>query len=437
MNTQHKSHSLLFSLMLLSACFASDCLAVNEMLNLSVVPAQPGGTAHATIQLLNTEDMESFSLQLSFASGGMLSLPATNWFARGNYFPASPFGPVLPQVDLNNYDDSASRTKIFLDGFNPSGVSGAVGVVSLSVAGNVGNTQILTLSGEYWSKADQQVKTLSSVNAEVRAVSSNDQTIIFGNPPTVVVGGTGNVSATGGLSGNPVIITSQTTGVCTINGNTVSGLTVGTCTLQANQTGNASYNDAPTTTESFTVNKANQTIIFGAVPTLAVGGTGTVSATGGVSGNPVIFNSQTLDVCSVVGNTVKGIKAGACTIAANQLGNASYNAAQQVTQGINVLGSFALNIVNMGDGLISSTPTGINCGTLGGLACQFNFTVNTSVTLVAKSSVNSVFTGWGGACSGTISSCTFTLNADKTVTANFAKWRRSAWKRALMFNEIP
>ncbi len=437
MNTQHKPYSLLFSLLLLSACFASDCLAVNEMLNLSVIPAQPGGTARATIQLLNTEDMESFSLQLSFSSGGMLSLPASNWFARGDYFPASAFGPVLPQVDLNNYDDSASRTKIFLDGFNPSGVSGAVGVVSLSVAGNIGNTQILTLSGEYWSKTDRQVKTLSSVNAEVRAVSSNDQTIIFGNPPTVTVGGTGNVSATGGSSGNPVIIISQTTGVCTINGNTVSGVTAGTCTLQADQTGNGSYNAAPTTTKSFTVNKANQTIIFGAVPTLAVGGIGAVVATGGVSGNPVIFNSQTLDVCSVVGNTVKGIKAGACTIAANQLGNANYNAAQQVTQGINVLGGFALNIVSVGDGLISSTPVGINCGTPGGLACQFNFTANTSVTLVAKSSGNSLFTGWGGACSGTISSCTFTLNADKTVTANFAKRRRSAWKRALMFNAIP
>ncbi len=437
MKTQHKPYSLLFSLMLLSACFASDCLAVNEMLSLSVEPAQPGGTARATIRLVNTEDMESFSLQLSFSSGGMLSLPTSNWFVRGDYFPASPFGPVLPQVDLNNYDDSASRTKIYLDGFNPAGTSGLVGVVSLSVAGNIGNTQILTLSGAYWSKADQQIKTLPSVNAEVRAVSSNDQTIIFGNPPTVVVGGTGNVSVTGGLSGIPVIITSQTTGVCTINGYVVSGMTAGTCTLQANQSGNANYNAAPTVTESFAVGKGVQAITFGTAPTVAVGGTGKVTATGGVTGNSVTFTSQTLDVCSIAANTVTGIKAGVCTIAANQAGNANYNAAQQVTQNINVSANFTLNILSVGEGLITSTPAGINCGTPGGSACQFNFTANTSVTLVAKSSGKSQFTGWGGACSGTLSSCSLTLTTDKTVTANFVKMRKSAWKKMLPFNAIP
>jgi hypothetical protein len=437
MNTPNKPYSLLFSLMLLSACFASDCLAVNEMLHLSVEQAQPGGTARATIRLVNPEDMESFSLQLSFASGGMLSLPTSNWFARGNYFPPSPFGPVLPQVDLNHYDDSASRTKIYLDGFNPTGTVGLVGVVSLSVAGNIGNTQILTLSGEYWSKTDQQVKTLPSVNAEVRVVSSNDQTIIFGTQPTVVVGGTGNVSATGGPSGNPVIITSLTTGVCTMNDNVVSGLTAGICTLQANQLGNANYNAAPTVTESFAVGKGVQTIILVAAPTVAIGGTGKVTATGGVTGNPVTFASQTPDVCSIVANTVTGIKVGFCTIAANQAGNANYNAAQQVTQNINVSANFTLNIVSAGEGLITSTPAGINCGTPGGSACQFNFTANTLVTLVAKSTGKSLFTGWGGACSGTLSSCSLTLTTDKTVTANFVKMRKSAWKKMLPFNAMP
>ncbi len=41
---------------------------------------------------------------------------------------------------------------------------------------------------------------------------------------------------------------------------------------------------------------------------------------------------MTPSVCSVSGSTVIGIAVGACTIAANQAGDASYNAATQVTQ---------------------------------------------------------------------------------------------------------
>ncbi len=81
-----------------------------------------------------------------------------------------------------------------------------------------------------------------------------------------------------------------------------------------------------------------QTIAFGTPPTglVAGGGTGTVSATGGVSGNAVTFTSTTPSVCTVSGTTVTPVAAGTCTIAANQAGNATYSAATQVTQDITV-----------------------------------------------------------------------------------------------------
>ena len=78
---------------------------------------------------------------------------------------------------------------------------------------------------------------------------------------------------------------------------------------------------------------------FGSAPTLVVGGTGTVSATGGASGNAVTFTSTTPTVCTVSGtncNTITGVAAGTCTIAADQAGNANYVAAAQVTQSITV-----------------------------------------------------------------------------------------------------
>ena len=68
---------------------------------------------------------------------------------------------------------------------------------------------------------------------------------------------------------------------------------------------------------------------------MAVGTTGTVSATA-TSGLAVSFSSTTLATCSVAGTTVTGIAAGTCTVAANQAGNASFSAAPQVTQNINI-----------------------------------------------------------------------------------------------------
>ena len=85
-----------------------------------------------------------------------------------------------------------------------------------------------------------------------------------------------------------------------------------------------------------------QTIVFGANPgplSYAPSGTFTVSATGGASGNPVTFTSNTSAVCTTGGSngaTVTIVTAGLCTIAANQAGNASFSAAPEVTQSITI-----------------------------------------------------------------------------------------------------
>lgn len=48
------------------------------------------------------------------------------------------------------------------------------------------------------------------------------------------------------------------------------------------------------------------------------------------------------------------------------------------------------------------------------------FEPGTAVTLTAEADLGSVFTGWGGACSGTELTTQVTMNADKEVSANFA-----------------
>jgi len=91
------------------------------------------------------------------------------------------------------------------------------------------------------------------------------------------------------------------------------------------------------------------------------------------------------------------------------------NADTTVSAGF-VVQSFALtvNTSGTGTGTVTSTPTGINCGS----TCSTSFSFNTNVTLSPTAATGSVFTGWSGACSGA-GSCVVSMNAAKTVTANF------------------
>ena len=269
------------------------------------------------------------------------------------------------------------------------------------------------------------------VNSFVATPTIN-QTITFGTVPTVIVGGTGTVTATGGASGNPVTFSSTTPGVCTVSGSTVTGVSVGACTIAANQAGNANYNAATQATQTFTVDKGKQTIIFGTAPLVVFGGTGMVKATGGASGNPVTFSSQTTGVCTVSGSTVTGVLAGRCTIAAFQVGNLNYNdvlhtQSFDVTQ-INLL---SVSNANSAKGTVTSDTGGIICGA----TCSSNFANGTPVKLTAIPISGYQFSGWGGNCVGYGNSCILTMDTAKTVTASFdvfKKKRRPSWFKAVI-----
>lgn len=100
--------------------------------------------------------------------------------------------------------------------------------------------------------------TATSVGAFSYAFSG--QSISFGTAPSVIVGGTGTVSTTGGASGNARVYASTTVAACTVNSSTgvVTGVIAGTnnCTITANQAGNASYSAAPQASQSFGIGAA-------------------------------------------------------------------------------------------------------------------------------------------------------------------------------------
>ena len=67
-----------------------------------------------------------------------------------------------------------------------------------------------------------------------------------------------------------------------------------------------------------------------------------------------------------------------------------------------------------GSGTVTSSPGSISCGS----DCSETYEADTDVTLTAAAASGSVFTGWGGACSGT-GSCEVTMDAATSVTATF------------------
>lgn len=68
-----------------------------------------------------------------------------------------------------------------------------------------------------------------------------------------------------------------------------------------------------------------------------------------------------------------------------------------------------------GSGTVTSNPAGIDCGS----TCAFSFDSGAPVTITAAAASGSTFAGWGGACSGTATTCTVTMDAAKAVTATF------------------
>ncbi|MBL8510605.1 MAG: hypothetical protein JNM52_03070, partial [Betaproteobacteria bacterium] len=111
-------------------------------------------------------------------------------------------------------------------------------------------------------------------------------------------------------------------------GYTWSGVAAGSYTLTAK----AYDNLAAVTTSmpiNITINQANQTIT-GFTPaspiTYAPNASIALTAMGGASGNPITFTSLTPAVCTVSANTATLLSAGTCTLAADQAGNANYQA---------------------------------------------------------------------------------------------------------------
>jgi len=222
------------------------------------------------------------------------------------------------------------------------------------------------------------------------------QTITFPATPNQALGTAAfTVSATAS-SGLTVSFNSQTTGVCTVSGTTVTLVAVGTCTIQAAQAGNSTYAAATPVNQSFQVTQESETITFATLSNRSLGIVPFPLSATASSSLAVTFASTTLAVCAVSSATVTLVAAGTCTIQATQAGNTTYAVATPVNQSFQV-----------SDFTITSPPsnTSVTAGQPG----------TVTLTLTPQGSFTSAITL---SCGGlpAMTGCTFTPSA--TVTPN-------------------
>lgn len=189
-----------------------------------------------------------------------------------------------------------------------SGGSHTLGVRAARSDGSWGNTTTSTFA----------IQEAQSISFSALAAST------YGDPP-FILGGTSS-------SGLAVTYNSSDPSVATISGTTVTIVGAGTTIITASQTGDGTYAPAPDVTQTLTVNKAGQTISFGALAAKTVGDPPFTLSASSTSALGVSYSSSNTAVATVTGNIVTIVAAGTTDITASQSGNGNYNAAPDVVQ---------------------------------------------------------------------------------------------------------
>jgi hypothetical protein len=285
-------------------------------------------------------------------------------------------------------------------------------LITLTGAGTLiidGNEVGGLVNGIYYDNATPAQLTLT--------INPASQTITFTPPATPVTFANGltiPLYATT-TSGQTVVFSVDTnsTATGTISGNvlTVTGVGGGSLIIDANVPSSTDYAAPTTVTQTIAVNPGIQAIIFTAPATGIPYLTGLaipLSATGGGSGNPVVF---TVDASSTGAGTISttvltgGISTawltvnsqGTFVIDANQAVSANFQAALQVQQSTTVLASLPTQVITFIPPLtqVVGTPLTNVATASSGLPVTFSTTTPTVCTLSGANNATTTFIAAG------------------------------------------
>ena len=189
---------------------------------------------------------------------------------------------------------------------------------------------------------------------------------LSGSPASVTVGSTITLNASGGSGTGSVYYFTGTSG-CAISGSVLSASSAGVCSVIAIKVADTTYSGTSSSPVSFVFTSSNLRAqaplsASGSPASTTVGSTITLSPVGG-SGSGVPSFSTTSTTCSVSGNIVTGISAGACVVVVSKPSDGTYAAAT---------GTTTFNITNV-----------IDLGTFAFTNGAYDNVAGTSVTMIA------------------------------------------------------
>jgi hypothetical protein len=193
-------------------------------------------------------------------------------------------------------------------------------------------TQTLSVNLVPTDGVDYKNATLNvhlTVNKAVQTIAFDPlaSPVTFGVAPITL-------SATGGASGNPVTFTASGPG--SVSGNMLAITGAGTVVVAANQAGNANYSAAAKVTQSITVNKSPQSIIFTPVAGPVTYPSAPINLSAGSTSGLVVSFKVLSGPAKISGVTLTITGSGTIVVGADQAGNANYLPATEVTQSITV-----------------------------------------------------------------------------------------------------
>jgi surface protein len=236
------------------------------------------------------------------------------------------FGAIAAKTVLSeDFNLNASTSSGLAVTYSSSDENVAI-VTGSMVSVIVSGTTIITAN----QVGDEDYAAATPITQELLVTKLN-QTIDFEALPTVdFLGENITISATAS-SELELVFSSSNENVAIVTGNIVSITGVGTTTISASQAGNEVYL-AATANQELVVVKADQTITFDALADGTFGDQSFELAATSSSNLTISYSSSDESVATVNGTTVNIVGAGSTNITASQIGNDSYNAAQELTR---------------------------------------------------------------------------------------------------------
>lgn len=290
---------------------------------------------------------------------------------------------VLSSVHTSQLATAGYPASIELHNFANTAIVYRLAILDESTGLGVGTTNVTAQANASYTIPWAQIESAIGWSPTADQIRANlVVTDPSGAPPAVLLGQT--------IINNALQVTLNMTTMCAVNATGSDGAGSGTFALTLTKTG---------------------------------AGTGEVTSSlqpGINCGNTCTFAFEanrlvTLTAAAASGSTFVGW-GGACSGTATVC-NVTMTAAQSVTAtfGTNTL---TVQKIGAGSGTVTSSPTGIVCGSV----CSAGYSSNATPTLTAIADTGSTFLGWSG-CTSTSGTggniCTVAMNSDKTVTATF------------------